>query len=62
MADIVLRNPGTGVVLSSGGSTAGYIKVWTGSAWVLKPVKVWTGSAWVIKPIKFWNGSSWVLA
>jgi hypothetical protein len=40
----------------------GTIKVWTGSAWVLKPVKVWTGSAWVAKPVKFWNGTAWVLA
>jgi len=35
------------------------LKVWTGSAWVAKPVNVWTGSAWVEKPIKFWNGSAW---
>lgn len=44
-----------------GGGTTGYIKVWNGSAWVLKPMKVWTGSAWVQKPVKFWNGSAWVL-
>jgi len=36
------------------------MKVWTGSAWVEKPVKVWTGSAWVQKPVKRWNGSAWV--
>lgn len=42
--------------------TGGSIKVWTGSAWVEKPVKVWTGSAWVTKPVKAWNGSAWVLA
>ena len=42
--------------------TGGLMKVWTGSAWVEKPVKVWTGSAWVTKPVKFWNGSSWVLS
>ena len=28
--------------------TGGSIKVWTGSAWVTKPVKVWNGSAWVL--------------
>jgi hypothetical protein len=37
-----------------------HMKVWSGSAWVAKPVKYWTGSAWVEKPIKFWNGSAWV--
>lgn len=41
-------------------ATAGYIKVWTGAAWELKPVKVWNGSSWVIKPVNVWNGSSWV--
>ena len=40
----------------------GSIKVWTGSAWVEKPVKVWNGSAWVEKPVKAWNGSAWVLS
>lgn len=44
------------------GGTAGYVNVWNGAAWVLKPVKVWTGSAWIIKPAKFWNGAAWVLA
>ena len=39
---------------------AGRAKVWTGSAWAVKPVKVWSGSAWVEKPLKVWNGSSWV--
>ncbi|MEU9050161.1 hypothetical protein AB0D37_07110 [Streptomyces sp. NPDC048384] len=34
-------------------------KVWTGSAWVQKPVKVWTGSAWVAKPVKAWSGTAW---
>jgi hypothetical protein len=45
---------------SAGGGDEGYISVWTGSAWVRKPVKVWTGSAWVIKPMKRWTGSAWV--
>jgi hypothetical protein len=35
-------------------------KIWTGSAWTLKPAKVWSGSAWVEKPAKVWNGSMWV--
>lgn len=41
-------------------STAGYVKVYDGSAFNKKPVKVWNGSSWVIKPVKYWNGSSWV--
>jgi len=41
-------------------STNGYIKVWLGSSWELKPVKYWTGAAWVQKPIKYYNGASWV--
>jgi hypothetical protein len=36
------------------------VNVWSGSAWVDKPVKVWSGSAWVTKPVKTWNGSAWV--
>ena len=47
---------------TGGGGTSGYVKVWDGSAWVLKPVKVWNGSAWEIKPAKYWDGSAWVLA
>ena len=42
-------------------SVFGYIKYWTGSAWVVKPVKYWTGSAWVQKPLKYWNGTAWTL-
>jgi hypothetical protein len=42
-----------------GGSVTG-IEVWSGSAWVEKPVKVWSGSAWVVKPSKRWNGSAFV--
>lgn len=40
----------------------GQFKVWTGAAWVLKPVKVWIGSSWAQKPVKRWNGAAWVLA
>lgn len=42
-------------------TVSGYIKYWTGSAWVVKPVKYWDGSAWVQKPLKYWNGSAWTL-
>jgi hypothetical protein len=38
----------------------GNMGVWTGSAWVDKPIRVWNGLAWVVKPVKVWNGSSWV--
>jgi hypothetical protein len=40
--------------------SGGLIKVWTGPAWVLKPIKVWTGLAWIQKPLKRWTGSAWV--
>lgn len=59
---LVLRDGGPGtfdVTLSDGGGTTGQIKVWTGAAWVAKPMKVWTGAAWVTKPVKFWNGTTW---
>ena len=42
------------------GST-GQMKVYSGSAWVPKPVKVWNGTSWVTKPLKRWNGSAWVI-
>lgn len=51
---------GLGASGGGGGGNPGYIKVWNGSAWVVKPVKVWNGAAWVIKPAKFWNGSAWI--
>lgn len=41
--------------------TTGQIKVWSGAAWLAKPVKVWNGSSWVVKPLKRWNGSAWVV-
>ena len=41
-------------------SAGGRVKVWTGAAWVEKPVKVWTGAAWVEKPVKVWTGAAWV--
>jgi hypothetical protein len=63
--DFNVRDPGaafniklTDVV----GSSTGKVKVWTGSAWVEKPIKIWSGSAWVEKPLKYHNGSSFVLA
>ena len=43
-------------------TNTGYIKVWDGASWVLKPMKYWDGASWVIKPVKYYNGSTWVLA
>jgi hypothetical protein len=61
LAGDILNQDVFGVPEAPPPATGGKIKVWTGSAWVLKPVKVWTGSAWVEKPLKRWNGSTWVL-
>lgn len=45
----------------TGGTTyPGYLKIWSGAAWVYKPAKVWTGSSWVQKPVKFRTaGGTW---
>lgn len=60
-------NLGVGSLVLSGfnlsideGGVAGYIKVWDGVDWVLKPAKVWNGVEWTTKPLKIWNGSTWV--
>lgn len=37
----------------------GFIKVWLGSAWELKPVKYWNGASWIQKPILYWSGAAW---
>lgn len=42
-------------------TTDGYVKYYTGSVWVLKPMKVYIGGTWVTKPVKFWNGSQWLI-
>lgn len=39
---------------------SGWMRTWTGAAWVQKPLKVWSGSAWVPKPVKRWTGTAWV--
>lgn len=36
------------------------LKVWTGSAWVAKPLKRWNGSSWVAATLKRKAGSGWV--
>ena len=41
-------------------ASAGKIKVYTGSAWALKPVKFYNGSTWLEKPLKRWNGTAWL--
>lgn len=48
------------VTYSTTAAATGSMKVWNGSAWVLKPVKWYNGTTWVTKPLKRWNGSAWV--
>jgi hypothetical protein len=50
----------SGFLSWDGVAPTGRCKVWTGSAWVVKPVKWWSGSAWVTKPMKVWSGSAWI--
>jgi hypothetical protein len=40
----------------------GFMRVWTGTEWIERPVKVWNGSTWEVKPLKVWDGSDWILA
>jgi hypothetical protein len=48
------------VIKAEAAVSGGTIGVWTGSAFVQKPVKRWTGSAFEAKPLKRWNGSAFV--
>lgn len=64
--DVQLRDPGSGfsVLLSAGAppiGNDGYLPVWNGTDWVLKPANAWTGSAWTVKPASYWNGTEWVV-
>ena len=36
------------------------VRVWSGSAWVVKPPLVWLAGAWAQKPVRVWSGSAWV--
>lgn len=40
--------------------TAGKLRVWTGTTWVVAPAKVWDGTGWVAGTVKVWNGTAWV--
>jgi hypothetical protein len=40
--------------------TAGKLRVWTGTTWVVAPAKVWNGTTWVAGTVKVWNGTAWV--
>lgn len=40
--------------------TAGKLRVWTGTMWVVAPAKVWNGTGWVAGTVKVWNGTAWV--
>lgn len=51
---------GANELATTGTNFTGYVKVWSGADWVIKPVKVWDGSQWVIKPAKYYNGATWV--
>jgi hypothetical protein len=51
--------PAAQLSASSPPATAGYAKIWTGTAWEKKPVKIWNGTQWVIKPVKHWTGTAW---
>lgn len=42
-----------------GPGTTGFPKVYSGAAFVQKPLKVWSGAAWAQKPVKVWTGSVW---
>jgi hypothetical protein len=46
---------------TGGAGIAGYVNIWGGSSWLLKPMKSWTGAVWAVKPVKFWNGTTWEL-
>lgn len=59
-AAILTVTGGVQGLATTGGTTTGYIQVWSGSAFSKKPVKVWNGSSWQIKPMKRWNGTTWV--
>jgi len=37
---------GTQQLAATGTNFTGYVKVWSGSSWQIKPVKVWTGVSW----------------
>jgi hypothetical protein len=39
----------------------GLLSVWSGTAWLSRPVLVWSGSDWVVKPAKRWSGIAWRL-
>jgi hypothetical protein len=54
-----IRSVVMAVELGVTAAPTGRAKVWSGSAWVIKPSKVWNGSAWVQKPAKIWTGSIW---
>ncbi|MGB5135411.1 MAG: hypothetical protein WBN89_09595 [Prochlorococcaceae cyanobacterium] len=39
----------------------GGVSIWSGGAWLSRPVKVQLGGAWVEKPARRWSGTAWVL-
>ncbi len=49
-----------GVRTASPGAAMTYLGIDRG----FQPItaKVWTGTAWILRPIRFWSGAAWVLA
>ena len=43
---------------------AGAVMTYLGIDQGFQPItaKVWTGTAWILRPIRFWSGAAWVLA
>lgn len=39
--------------------TVGYMRVWTGLAWELRPLRMWDGTTWEVKTLRIFNGSTW---
>ena len=40
-------------------ATSGGVRVWDGTAFVMRPVQVWDGTSWALKPASTWKGTSW---
>lgn len=55
---LALRN--TAMIGTNSSGTTGEIKVYSGAAFVAKPVKVYNGTSFVVKPLKVYNGVSFV--
>lgn len=59
MALMAMSGIGQNYRVAATNPTSGYIKVYNGTQYVMKPIKVWNGTSWVIKPLKRYNSNSW---